>query len=33
MAPTKGTQKEVCVYKFFIDMVEYIFMDGEIQLF
>lgn len=24
---------EVCVYKYFIDMVEYIFMDGEIQLF
>ena len=24
---------EVCVYKYFIDRVEYIFMDGEIQLF
>ena len=24
---------EVYVYKYFIDMVEYIFMDGEIQLF
>ena len=24
---------EVCVYKYFIDMLEYIFMDGEIQLF
>ena len=24
---------EVCVYKYFIDMVEHIFMDGEIQLF
>ena len=24
---------EVCVYKYFIDMVEYIFLDGEIQLY
>ena len=24
---------EVCVYKYFIDMLEYIFMNGEIQLF
>ena len=24
---------EVCVYKYFIGMVKYIFMDGKIQLF
>ena len=29
----KRTQKCVYVYKYFIDMVEYIFMDDEIQLF